>query len=80
VVAELTKYLSVTDSFNLWNLRTSGYSIMNEQLWRSGRLNRYANNTCDLAANALSDPTNPCDRIPPRPTQGPSIRRSGRTP
>jgi len=33
VVAELTKYLSVTDSFNLWNLRTSGYSIMNEQLW-----------------------------------------------
>jgi len=33
VVAELSKFLSVSDSIDFVNMRTSGYSIMNEQLW-----------------------------------------------
>jgi len=32
-VADLNKYLSVSDSFVFRNLRTSGYSIMNTQAW-----------------------------------------------
>jgi hypothetical protein len=33
VVAELNRYLSVSDAFNSWNLRTSGNSIMTTELW-----------------------------------------------
>jgi hypothetical protein len=32
-VADLNKYLSISDSFVFRNLRTSGYSIMNTQAW-----------------------------------------------
>jgi len=33
VVAELNKYLSVSDTFDYVNLRTSGFSIMNTETW-----------------------------------------------
>ena len=34
VVADLNKYVSVSDSFVARNLRTSGYSVMNTQAWK----------------------------------------------
>lgn len=59
VVAELNKFLSVTDSFNYWNLRTSGYSIMNEQLWTgvAGNTSTVPPVPATSQLTPLSDPT-----------------------
>ena len=35
VVAELSKFLTVSDQFNYWNMRTSGYSVMNTEVWKA---------------------------------------------
>jgi hypothetical protein len=33
IVADLSKLISVSDVFDFWNMRTSGYSVMNTQTW-----------------------------------------------
>jgi hypothetical protein len=59
VVAELNKFLSITDSFNFVNLRTSGYSIMNEQLWTgvAGNTSTVPPVPATSQLTPLSDPT-----------------------
>ena len=34
-VFDLSKFLSVSDQFDFWNMRTAGYSVMNTQAWGS---------------------------------------------
>ena len=33
MVADLSKFLSASDQFNIWNMRTSGNSVMNTETW-----------------------------------------------
>jgi hypothetical protein len=46
-VFDLSKFLSVSDQFDFWNMRTAGYSVMNTQAWGS-------------SSGSLLTPLSPC--------------------
>ncbi len=55
-VAELSKFVSVSDAFNYWNFRNSGNSIMNDETWITPNTN---NMLTPLSAITPSTATTP---------------------